>query len=208
MNLGEFHTEMSTIIRRGTSVDDLIPGFVRRAARWIERNRSLQYMRQFVTLEIDPDILTTPQYVSLENTDIKLVRMFRWVPSDDSDYIYLKKCEPQDILAPATGTPYNYWLDGTSRIVLSATPTEVLSGELYIEKYSSWPTADASTHWLIAYAEDALLAQSMYYFGRHARDRGIMEAAQADRNEALITLLAAEQDSEWSDSDLTIEGTG
>lgn len=207
MNLGELHTELKNAIRRGTSMDAHIPGFVRKGVRWLERNKTLQYMRQYATITIDPAVEGTPQFIELEGNGIKAVKMFRWVPSTTlGDYIYLRRIDPGDMHQPLSGIPTAYWLDGVSRLVLSATPTEALTGELVVEKYSAWPTSPTATHWLLDYAEDLLFHLGMWNFAVHARDAELAAMHKGLAADALTTLMNAEVDSEYANSDDVMRG--
>lgn len=202
--LGEFTDQIRADIRRGNSLDALIPAFIRKGALWIERNNTLQYMRVFAEVDIDPETDEQPRYISLVNTRIKSVEWLRWV-GDDGSYSYLASRQPQDFPLVDNGTPSGYWLDGVERIVLSATPTQVLHGELMAARYSDWPTTPNSTHWLLDFAEDVLEAQAMLAYAKHARDPGAMEFWKGVFDAALPGLYAADQDFQWANADLKME---
>src|SRR5687768_10063852 len=55
MTLGEFKQQLKDMLKRGDSLDEQIPGFIRRAARWIEQNHTLQYMRRQIKIDVDGD---------------------------------------------------------------------------------------------------------------------------------------------------------
>lgn len=205
--LGEFTDTIRADIRRGTSLDSLIPGFIRKGALWIERNNTLQYMRKFAEIDIDIEADEQPRYISLINTRIKSVLMLRWV-GDDGQFSYLALREPQDFPVSPVGTPAGYWLDGVDRIVLSSTPSENLHGELVVAKYTDWPTQPNSTHWLIDNAEDVLEAQAMIAFAKHARDEGAMAFWKGVFDAALPGLYAADAEMSWSNTDLAMEYYG
>lgn len=206
MNLGEFHEMISQNIRRGDAVDAFIPGFVRKGARWIERNHTLQYMRKFATVLIDPED-EDARYISLLDTQIKSVEMLRWI-GDDGSYAYATLRDPRDYSELVEGTPEGYWLDGVSRIVLNTTPDEEITGELMVTRYTSWPTATSATHWLIDNAEDILEAQAMINFGKHARDAELMAFWKSIRDEAIMGLYAAEREFQDSNVDWRMEYNG
>ncbi len=206
MDLGTFHSEISAHIRRGTSMDALIPGFVRRAAFDLEKNYGFQYMRQVATITIDPAVDLTPQYIDLSSIQLKMIRGFRWEPADGSDFIYLTKVNFGDFLGPETGVPRYYWLDGTARIVLGSVPTDTLYGKLYLSRYSSWPTLDAETHWLLENAEQALIHGSLVNFGLYSRDMELVAAHRLLLKGSLELLIGVEIESEWSDTDMAMGG--
>lgn len=205
MNLGEFKSQISANIRRGSSLDSLVPKFIRQGALWLERNQTLQYMRKFATISVDPDDPNS-RYVTLENTNIKTIEFLRW--DLEGEYKYLTLRDPMDLPALADGTPQNYYLDGVSRIVFDARPDEALNGELMITRYSSWPTLDNATHWLMDWAEDVLEAQAMIQFGKHARDPDVMSFWGGIRDQALPGLYAADQELRYANSDMRMEYNG
>lgn len=207
MNLGEFEAELKQIIRRGDSLDPVIPGFIRRAAFWIERNKTLNYMLRFGDLEIDPAVTDTPRYVELEGTRIKSIPMFRWVGADGT-FQYLKKTDPRDMGALESGVPGFYWMSGVSTIVLSGTPDQVLNGELWVARYSAWPTTDGATHYLLDNAEDVLQARAMINVANHVRDSELRAHWKGIFDDSLIGLYAAEEELTWENSDLRMEYSG
>jgi hypothetical protein len=207
MDLGEFKAELKLVIRRGDSMDDLIPGFIRQAAFWLERNRTMNYMLRFGQIEVDPDATDTPRYIELDNTRIKSIPMFRWINSDGS-YSNLTKKDPRDMTVLEAGVPAFYWLSGVSTIVLSGTPDEVLNGELWVARYSAWPISDDATHWLLDNGEDVLQARSMINFAKHIRDPELREHWKAVFDESLVGFYAAEDELAWENSDIRMEYRG
>lgn len=181
-------------------MDGLIPGFVRKAALWIERNNTLQYMRKFATISIDAST-DSARYITLEDTRIKSVEFLRWVPTD-GDFQYLHLRSAQDYLNLSVGTPEGYWLDGVDRLVLSSTPDEDLSGELMVNRYTAWPTSLTATHWLIDNAEDILEALAMVNFAKHSRDAELLSFWKGIFDTGLLGLYAADQELQWTNADL------
>ncbi len=198
--LGDLQDQIRANIRRGTSLDDLIPGFIRKAALWIERNNTLQYMNKFATISVDASS-SDARYITLESTRIKKVTLFRWVGSDGS-YQDLSLRQPGDFLSLETGVPSAYWLDGVERLVLSAKPGENLNGELQVARYTAWPTSLSSEHWLIDNAEDVLEARAMINFAKHARDAELMAFWQKIFDDGLVGLYAADSELQWANTDM------
>lgn len=199
MNLGEFHDEVSATIARGTAMDAHIPGYTRRAARWLERNYTFAYMKQFLELVIDLDVASTPRYIELGPGAPKSIPMFRWV-NDDGGFTYLKKIDPWEVTAYSTEEgliPSGYWLDGIKRIVLAHTPTTNLNGEISLVRYTPWPSQETFTHWLLDNAEDVLLAQTLFMMAPRLRAPNMRQEYQAMRDEGLNTLLRAEDEFQY-----------
>lgn len=197
MNLGDFHEVVSSALARGTALDEQIPSFVRQAARWLERNYTFNYMKQFVGVSIDVSELDTPRYIELGAQVPKAIPFFRWVMGDGS----YQKCDrveasDQDSLTDATAAlpPTGFWLDGVRRLVLNQTPTEDLEGELRLDRYTAWSTDDDFEHWLIDYAEDVLLARTMIHLGARTKDRKLMEFYAPLFKDGITGLLLAEDE--------------
>lgn len=196
MNLGEFHTEVESCLARGSSLTAVVPGYVRRAARWLERNYTFQYMKQFLDLYIDLDVASTPRYIELGIGAPKKISFLRWRLST-GEYQNLERVEPEDLTALTTGTPDGFWLDGIRRLVLNKTPDENLTGELRIDRYTPWPTQLTFQHWLLDQAEDVLLAQTLVLMAPRLRDPRMVQTYEKMRDEGLKTLLLAEDELQY-----------
>jgi hypothetical protein len=204
MNLGEFHAEIKASLARGDSLDAIIPGYTRRAALWMERNYTFQYMKQFLEVDIDPTLASTPRYIELGPGAPKAIPMFRWVLGDGT-YMPLTKVDPLRLDALEVSTPESYWLDGTRRIILSSTPGEVLHGELRIDRYTPWPAELTFTHWLLDRAEDVMLAQTLIMMSIHLRDPRLRDNYKQMRDEGMLTLLNAEDELQYGNQDGAME---
>lgn len=158
MVLSELHSEISRAIARGTSWDAVIPTYARRGCRFIERNFTLQYMKVFLEFTIDAEA-ANPRRVSLPS-GIKKEEFIRLL-NDDASYAYMEKIAPQQVTSLVTEQPRAYWLSGTDEIWLSSIPDKDYNAEIYCAVYSTWPTLDAGTHWLLENAEDVILASSV-----------------------------------------------
>ena len=207
MNLGEFHDDVRASLGRGTSLDALIPSWTRRAALWIERNRTLQYMRKYAVVEIDIETNDTPRFIEIEGAGFKAVEMLRWITAD-GEYHAVTPKDPRDFPRLETGTPIYYWLDGVSRIVLASTPNENLSGELVVATYTSWPGQLTAQHWLLDAAFDVLFARTMMNYARHARDAGAYQTYKTELDDALLGLYAADDELIYSGADLAMNYSG
>lgn len=207
MNLGEFHAQVSADIRRGTTQDAQIPKWTRQAALFLERNKTMNYMRRFATVNIDLATNDTPRFVELTDTRIKSIQFFRWVNSDGT-FSYMEKKDPRDMADLASGTPEVYWPSGVSTLVLSSTPDTNLSGELWLSSYSAWPTNLASTHWLIENAEDVLEAGAMMNAGKHLRDQSMYAFWKTEYDKGLVSLYAAEDEFAQENTNYIMEYAG
>ena len=146
MTLEALHTRLRRALAKGTSLDEVIPGEVAQAARWIERQRSYQYMRRFGTSAFSlssefPYMLNAP--VGLKA--LKLVR----IVLGDGTFHRVERSRSYDELTFESGLPTRYELDGVARIVFNATPTEAWTVQLFWDEFTSWPTEPTATNWLL-----------------------------------------------------------
>ena len=192
MNLGELHTLVSASLRRGTALDAHIPGAVRRAARWIERNYSLKYMEEHFLFDIDASA-TNPRLITLPSA-VKKIEFFRWKDTD-GDYHNMTQVAAQDFPDNEETDPVSFWMEGDRRLYLGETPEDDIDGaEILFIRYTSWPTDDAAEHWLIDNAEDLLLAQSAMNMLPFTRDYDSAPLWKNARDEAVRTLLIADEE--------------
>lgn len=190
MNLGEMHSLVSSAIGRATAYDAQIPGYVRRAARFIERNYTFQYMNVYSTFDIDAEA-AEPRLITLPSA-MKRDRLIRLVKADGS-YGDLRKCDPGDVKQLLTEVPSVYWLNGDDRIWLGQIPDQDYSCEIYWTRYTTWPTGLDQTNWLLTNAEDVLLAQTMVMMSPHLKDADILTLWSG----ALTTSLKALEDADF-----------
>jgi hypothetical protein len=203
MLLGEFHNEISSIIGRGSQYNTAIPAWTRRACRWLERNYTLQYMKQFVSVTIDLAVASTPRYIELGSAPLKSIKMFRWIVNEE--YFNLKMIDPEDLDRLEVGQPRQYWLDGVRRIVLDKTPDENLEGELQLIRYSSWPTELTAGHYLLDAAEDVLMAQTLIMAAPVLRDPKLISTWTQVRDEGLNTLTRSDDELQHANSSFLME---
>lgn len=197
MQLSEFHTEVRRVARRGNALDDEIPGAVRRAARWIERNYTLKYMERYVEFTVDlgadhPEALEFPYGTPIHPERVKSFNFFRW--RREHSYLYLTQMDARDWTPKEEGVPTHYWLAGRDTIWLNRIPTEALIGEISFNEFSEWPTSGTATHWLLGNAEDALLAASMLELVPVMRDQRLEQHYAGKLPVLLRALIAADQD--------------
>jgi len=193
MTLGEFHELLSSTIGRGTSQASSIPGFTRRAARWIERNNTFQYMRRWLELDVDASS-KKPHVISIYNYTIKRLDSIRYVGDDERFHDLKGPINPKDRTTRIAGVPSAYWLDGTENIVLDAIPDEDMEFELHAVMFTKWPTNEDVEHWLLSNAEDAMLGRAMMFAAFQNRDERLYNANKAMLMEALQTLSVAEHE--------------
>ena len=190
MLLADFYATVSDSLKRGTTLDGMIPRYSRMACAWMERNYSFRYMEQYRVLQITAGDRT----ISLHsNQQIKRIEMIRLIQLDGS-YTQLKRFSPRDFTAVETGPSQGFWVAGNHTLVLENIPGEALVGEALFECYSDWPTASGETHPLLLQASDVMLYQVLMMMSPHMRDGRVFEAYKLMRDEALNTLTRAEDE--------------
>ena len=198
MNLGEFHTVVSSEVKRGTSLDAVIPLRVSMAVAMLERNLTMQYMRLFIEIVLIPSD-TSPRLVQLPS-DIKSVRFLR-ITDSFGLYKELKKFDLKDQMKLTTGRPEGYTFNGRSMIMLDKTPDSAYTIEGEIKFFTAWPTDLTATPWLVTSAPDLLLAQTMVLIGNYLRDVQIVAQYRGWRDECLKTLVSSETEFEYDAMD-------
>jgi len=190
VDLAEFHKLVSDSLRRGTTQDSYIPGQVKLAALWLERNYTFRYMEQFRLVQL----VTGDRTITLPtNKVVKSIKFLRLINSDNT-YQVLKQVDPRDLHALAEGGPTSFWKVGSHTLVLNATPTEDLAGEAVLVEYTDWPVEPQSKHELMDMAADVLLEQSMLFMAAFLRDPAMAAVHKTLRDEALNTLTRAEDE--------------
>jgi len=203
-DLSTIHTDVKAAIARGTAWDSQIPGWVRRAARWIERNNDLPYMKIYASFAIDADA-PEPRLITLP-TELKSFGDdgFVRIVNADGTFSYLSNLAPQTQKEILVEPPQFFWLSGHNEIWLNSTPEEDLSCEIYYVRYSTWPTLDTATHWLIDNAEDLLIAQTMVMMAPSLRDISVLQLWKGLRDEALATVVRSGTDMQYTNAPETM----
>jgi hypothetical protein len=205
MNLGDFHTLVSTEINAGTTLDAQIPGAVRRAALYIERNYDMAYMRKadnsLSWIANDRRILLPADFKRDEHLKVaspedvnRVLGHLRKV--DEGDYLDLY----EDTTETQTGTaarPKAFTLfpetqpDGSIRYAILSVPIPDAAYRLRMTYYAwtSWPTDLSRTHFLLSYGEDALLARTMQNLASTYRDQEMVALWRPAFEEGIRTLL-------------------
>lgn len=200
MTLGEFHTLVSTCMKRGTALDASIPTQVALAVQWMERNYTMKYMERFRLLQVTANdrVISMPPNVMFKGA--KFVRLI----NDDGTYGYLNKIEPEDLTGLRSSTsnptsqdvvPSAYYVVGLDTLVLDSVPDVDWNGEAMFYEFTDWPTDTASTHPLLRMAADVLLAQTQWFMAINIiKDLRMAEVYKAARDEAMSTLTRTEDE--------------
>lgn len=211
MNLGEFKSLLRDAIKRGDSYDSQLDGLIRRAARWIEQNYTMQYMRRLVRVQsvAGSDTILLPT-----NVPVKSLNFLRFIGGDRIYVCRKSTLENQDTCGPWLDRygdwpetskalfPTEFYMDGVESIVFNRAFSEVLPGEGLLIRYTDFPTEDSQTHWLLQYAEGLLLRQALVEFMVLARDDRGYTVAKLQREEDIKALMNADFDAQFTGQDL------
>lgn len=206
MNLGQFHTLVSSTLNRGTTLDSKIPTMVKLAVAWIERNYTMKHMERFKLLQVKEGDRT----INLPtNSILKGIKFVRFI-GDDGLYAYPNKIEPEDATGVGQQTPgtakeagflpSSYWVVGHSALVFSSVPAQDISGEAMWYEFTDWPeTNNNTTHYILSACADVLLAQTLLNMAAfHLRDPRMVEGYKMMRDEGLSTLTRTEDEQKYS----------
>lgn len=202
MTLGDFHQLMADSLRRGTTLSTQIVGHTKLAAQWLERNYTFKYMENFRLFQL----VSGSRTLELpSNATIKSHKFVRLIGTDGV-YTKLNRVEPEDLGGIRTATngfanntmPSQYWTVGNSLLVFDSILTEDYNGEAMFHQYSAWPVDATETHPLLDFAADVLLQQTLLFMAAFLKDAEMAAAYKTLRDEAVNTLVRAEDENKFS----------
>lgn len=215
MNLGDFKSLLRDAIKRGDSYDSQLDGFARRAARWIEQNHTLQYMRRRIVLtSVQGDIviplptnvsIKSLEYLRFAGTDGTRIECHKGELSDpDIEWTTARYGTPEWPSNSRAGLPSRFYLDGVESLVFDRAWPEELEGQGIMARYSDFPRSDNHTHWLLVNAEGLMLRQALIEFLTIARDDRGYTVALAQREQDIKALLNADYETRYTGQDLDL----
>lgn len=190
MQLSEFYSQVSGAIRRGSSLDAVIPTYARMAARKIERNYTYKHMERFSAYTVDPDA-SDPRAIALPTRRIKVIHHTRII-GDDGTIYPLKQIDPQELLSIPTEMPRAYWLDGLNYIYLNSTPDKAYTIEFRWDEYTDWPLDLTAEPVLLDLMEDLMMGETMLMIAANMRDQRLQGLWNPIRQEAYTTSIEAD----------------
>lgn len=211
MTLSEFHQLVADSLRRGTTLTTQIVGQTKLACQWMERNYTFKYMETFRLFQAVEGSRTLDLPT---NCTIKAHKFIRLIGVDGL-YTPLKKVEPEDLPGLRTSAnssgntvPANYWVIGNNTIVFDSVLTANLNGEAMFYQYSDWPVDGAETHPLLGFASDVLLEQVLFFMAAFLKDAEMAQARKLLRDEAVNTLVRAEDENKYGGESLAMVYSG
>jgi len=192
MTLASFHTEVSLALRRGNSVDALIPGWAEDAALWLEQNYSFSYMERTQEAEVVAGDVDSNRIPLTQR--FKALDFVRLVSRQDSDVFgYLKKIDAREISSIDAGDPTYYWLSEDD-IWMDARPRSNIYVQVRGVFYTDWPEDDDETPTLLRYYKNLLKAQTLIEASIDLKDDRMLQAYNMKFERALQAVLVAEEE--------------
>lgn len=205
-NLAAFKVDLRRAHKRGTALDADLNGAIRRAASWIEKNYTFQYMRRIFNITLQPN----QKDFDIADLKIKTVFGIRWDTLDTYGHYYkATKIEFDQLQYPSTRhyshtTPTEFYLDGANTLVFTTMTSEALSGTGMLAQYSDFPQDDDESHWLLENAESALLCRAMLELGLISRDDRMYAVFQQHLMDELKVALNADYETRYAGQDISV----
>lgn len=193
MDLGTFKQNIRDEANKGKTLDNIIPAKIRQAAFFFEANYDLPYMRRYVEFVVSERSFQQPER-------IKKIEFLRQVRADGF-FDYIPHIEPQDASSRDEGPPEGFWLDANEYVWFDNKPKEELTFELYYLRYTDWPTEDSASHWLLDFAEQAMVGQTMLLLLPYMREQNLGQSYKLMRDEALNVMTRAQDEFDYSGMD-------
>lgn len=196
MNLGQFHAQVSSAIKRGTSLDAIIPMWVSQAQRLLEQNYTFSWMGR----SSDSSLPAATTFLTLDPLvkNIEWIKP-RWVGSGNTVWFGdpIVGVDERMVTGIGSGNPSGFYLtgdEGSYKANFDAAPGEAWLFRMRWHKYTEWPTNDAATPVLLLRGEMALFAQTLVLFANAQRDARMAEVYTGILQGALSTLLRSEEE--------------
>ena len=199
MNLGQFHARVASALKRGSSLDAMIPFWVAEAARVQEQNYTFSWMVQ-TTAETLP-AGNVPLVFPLD----PLVKSVNWVkpvlnPGTDGTSWYgeqLRGVSSDQVQGITGGNPQGYWIEGTSGgyvLKFDTVPQAAFSFLIEQNVFTDWPADDAATPTLLLRGQLVLFSQTLVLFAQEQRDPRMFDTYSTTLQGAMNLLLRADEE--------------
>lgn len=218
MKLEDLHRLVSFELRRGNTLDAYIPLWVKQAVQNLERNTAMKYMEEWVQIKLQPGDQTIDFVWAFRNW-----RFLRYAAGAQWQYVGLQDPREERVIGGGPGSVVVYPTPDmlTPALPSAACPIKKFSqiGMRYVRfdvpwpgpsdvrmegivyKYSDWQTTKADfRHYLLDQGSDLVLYQSMLRIAAAIKDTRLRDYYLPLREEALKTMLNADQDAEYGEA--------
>lgn len=193
MRLGEFHQMVSAELKRGSSLDAVIPSKVRQAVRFLERNAPMKHMETWFDLVLDRD-----DQLAQFPWQFRHFRWMRYKQITSDGFLYLKSVNGEDLFPwDDYSVPMSYLQIGYEAIRFNRPAPDRLALEGVVYKFTDWQTTQPQfSHFLLTNAEDLLLHQTLITMAVYLKDARMLQFYKPLRDESLKALFAMDQEAE------------
>lgn len=197
--LGEFLSNVQSVVRLGNRVDALILSATRQAMLWLERNYNFRYMKTAEVVFFEATTGRGPYALVGMPKSVEGICVFDSITLTPSQIYWLDRIQLKDVDWFKTERPRAYEIRNQKEVWLNSFPDKLYYGQAFYWTYSTFPSLTTSTMyssaaslWLVTYGEDVLLQQTLLQLGAMLKDEEMIAAARGLRDEALRTLVATE----------------
>lgn len=196
MTVGEFKQMLRRAHKRGSALDNELDGAMRRAAQWIEANKTLQYMRQRFELFVEPNT----NYAEIPDVGVKAILnlQYRDVLDYDDRPLKVNKVTQASMNYDISDLPNEFYLDGQRTLIFNGTFLERHDFVGMLARFSDWPKRDNDTHFLLNNAESLMLTQSMLELGLFSRDSREYQIYSSHRQDQMTVLQNADDEAQYA----------
>lgn len=205
MQLGEFHSSISTIIKRGNSVDGLIPGAVRRAVKSIERRLTFDYMKDYYRETLKFDESSIQNWTAIDKRRIKSIKSAKLISPDETASYWLKKDDERQIPGRPVSHPSSYWFSAAKEVHFDCFADRDHLIEFRIAAYTVWPTQNSAEPVILDNHEDLVLYRTMMEMAPILRDNTMVGVYKGLYDDAIASAAEAEVEMEEDNTDHSMQ---
>ena len=218
-DLAEFHDLVSAEINKGTAFDSVIPDYVRRTVKWLEKNYNFKYME---VVDSTNYTITTGDYSYPQPARLKSVELWRYMIETDPTvanagrWKAITKVDAADLGGRVTKAPATFYMNARDTLELGEIPGEDYdTAELRYWRFTDWPETETTTATMTVTDADAatVSAVSITFRSLVVTGSAVVGANGAALATALQTVLRAADGGStaisvtWATNVLTITDT-
>lgn len=191
--LADFYSQISSEIRRGTSLDSFIASKVQQAVTWFESQHTFLHMQHYADVPIDADA-STPRAIALPTGFKKMLAWRVLLPNDEEENVYynIKKVDFYDVSKVDEGRPEAYWQDGMDYFWLDKTPDQDYDSEMAYLAFTTLGNDTGAAPYVIQTFPSLILNATMVLFAPLMRDANVVNLYKPERD----TMMKAAIDSD------------
>lgn len=171
---------------------------------WIEKRWSFEWMSRFVGLTLLANSTKAGPYAMPPNyKEPRLLRLKAIEATGVGSYRYIRRVDPEDLVAVKLGDPLAYWIDGVQWMWFSAVPEANASVELLYYAYTG-TMGPGDTHWLFDHGRPFVEAKTMQYLCPYLRMPEVMQMYQGIAQDEYMALAEDDERRKQAGLDLVL----